>query len=176
MKKIGFVLFLFILVGCGKKDEITDQTNELVGRYKLFSLISDKALDLNLDGMETTDFKSELTSFFDDYHYPPLVVNDNYLLSISIPKSSFRPEYNDFDIIYLDRGDDAQVTYYKAQKKVVFTRGNTEEYQLLYGSPIIIGIEVLKDMKVKVTVKHKFYHHPDGWHDVILTGIYEKQN
>lgn len=175
MKKIAILFISLSLFSCSS-DDISHQTAELLGKYRLVSLASNIPLDLNLDGTATNDFKYELADFFDNYFQPHLRIKespDPYILDVIIPKSTFWPEYNDYDVIYIGRSDDVYITYYKSQNKIEFIRPNTEEYNLLYDMPIITAIEVLPDMKIKVTLKHRFYHHPDGWHNVILTGVYE---
>jgi hypothetical protein len=177
MKKITLLFFSLSLFCCSSDDtvSVSDQTAELLGKYRLVSLTSDIPLDLNLDGMATTDFKNELADFFDNYqpHFRIKESPDPYILDVTIPKSTFYPQYNDYDVSYIGREDIAYITYYKADNKLEFTRPYTEEYNLLYDMPIITAIEVLPDMKVKVTLKHRFYYHPDGWYNVILIGVYE---
>ena len=176
MRILATLLLVFCLSSCSRDEESNAQTREIMGIFKMLSLVSDTALDLNLDGVATTDFKNELDVFYSYYRNHPLKINENSLLEIIIPFASFFPEYNNYDIDYLSRGDLAYVKYYKKNNMIEYRRGNnSEEYQLQYGMPIIKNIEMLPDMKIKVTVYQRFYHHPDGWYDTILTGIYEKK-
>lgn len=172
---ILFTLILFL--SCDNNDKITEQTSELVGNYKFVSLTSDTALDLNLDGLATTDFKAELEDFYNTNFHPAMRVKEapnDYLLEIIIPKPSFYPEYNDYEITYLSRSHNAYITYRKNKNQLIYSVGNDEEYQLLHGSPIIKDIKILPNNQIRVDCTQRFYHHPDGWFDTYLIGIYEK--
>lgn len=171
MKHILFALLALYMTSCNKDDNYNDQTNELEGNYKFISLTSNTSLDLNLDGIATTDFKTELSSFYEIYFSPVLRIKNSpndYILGIVIPKPSFFPEYNDYDITYLSRSHEAFIKYIKKNNQLIYTTLNDEAYQIQNGSPIIKDIKILKNNRIQVDCKQKFYHHPDGWYDVEL--------
>lgn len=61
MKKITYLLLPLLLFSCSK-DETETYDNSLPGYYKITSVISETPLDLNLDGIESNDFLSEITA------------------------------------------------------------------------------------------------------------------
>lgn len=182
MKNIFVTILLIAVLSCNRdEDSLTHQTEMLKGNYVMVSLTSDTSIDLNGDGISTDNFKNELSEFYSSYYHPVLKIRDlagsdeKKYFEVVIPRAVIHPEYNDYIPVYLSADHTAQITYYNSNNKLIYEIGNSEDYQLSHGLPIIKNIEVLPDKKIKVTVKQKYYHHPDGWYDCILTGIYEKE-
>lgn len=180
MRHLLLISLTLFFLSCDNENEATNNTSELLGNYKFVSLTSNTALDLNLDGLATTDFKNELVGFYSTYFHPVMRIKEvqlgptNYFLEVIIPKPSFFPEYNDYDINYLSRGHEAYINFIRSSNQLNFSIGNNEAYQLQNGSPIIKDIKVLTNNQIRVDCTQRFYHHPEGWYDTYLVGIYEK--
>ena len=176
--KFKFIfIFIFTATSCSKDYIPIDDTEKLLGNYSMITLTSDFELDLNHDGTPTTDFKTELSSFYDFYLYPPLRIKKSssniYILEVIVPKSQFWPEFNDFNVVYVSRGDAIYIKYVENLNSISFDRTQESyDFQIQNEAPIITNVIKSNDFLI-VNIKQKFYSHPDGWFNVNLIGKYQ---
>ena len=64
-----YLLFLLLICSCEQDDDIP-KTHPNLGEYNLISLKSNIALDLNYDGIQSTDFKQELSMYYEGRQKP----------------------------------------------------------------------------------------------------------
>lgn len=109
MKKIfclGLIIYAFS--SCSNENDI-DIYDNILGEYRLESLISDIEMDLNRDGIYSSDFKKELEFYFNETYS-----NENDLkisrvnyqntlstLNINLPRVSAAPQYGFNNATYL---------------------------------------------------------------------------
>jgi hypothetical protein len=101
MKKVTyFISIAFIFLSCDKDNNYVDPALQLDGKYELVSLESNIMMDLNKDNVYSTDFKDELSSYFESTNYlSDLEINRIYNhgslfdLRINLPRVSAYPQY-----------------------------------------------------------------------------------
>ncbi|MDR2205938.1 MAG: hypothetical protein LBE36_07270 [Flavobacteriaceae bacterium] len=195
MKKYLIILTAFLFVFSCSEDEREEQNdaNMLKGKYNLVTLASDIPLDLNHDGNATTDMLQELDFAYYTYnkilkiHSTPLYGNNYYLYNGWILAAQFWPQYNDYEIhnykpmhfggsiLKYDRNTnileydvDPPFVHHPAFPEDIFTPT----------TPIVTNMEILPDMKIKITMQHRYTEtpetYPDCWTNIVLTAVYEK--
>lgn len=174
MKNILFLIIIFSFFTSCENDEKSSNSSKFVGRYKVISLKSDVALDLNIDSNPTDDFLIELNDYFQDYNNFDLRIrndlNETYI-DLIMPKSKFFPEHNDYNVVYEQSFSTYGVNMSNLSDLILSA---DEEYLLDHDFALIENAEILPYNTLKLNIKHKFYHHPDGWHQVNLIGVFEK--
>ena len=60
MKKLIYLLFIITFISCNKSDD--SPVSEFAGNYKIVSIISEKAVDMNNDGIVSNDVYLEIIS------------------------------------------------------------------------------------------------------------------
>ena len=69
MKKLIYLLFIITFISCNKSED--SPVSEFAGNYKIVSIISEKAVDMNNDGIVSNDVYLEIISFL----IPPFLVS-----------------------------------------------------------------------------------------------------
>ena len=109
MKKIFcFLIIIFANHSCSNDNNI-DIHDNILGDYKLVSLEADIEMDLNRDGIYSSDFKKELEFYFNESYSNEKdlnisrINNQNTLcsLSINLPRVSAAPQYGFNNAAYL---------------------------------------------------------------------------
>ena len=60
MKKLIYLLFIITFISCNKSDD--SPVSKFAGNYKIVSIISEKAVDMNNDGIVSNDVYLEIIS------------------------------------------------------------------------------------------------------------------
>ena len=176
MKKyISLITFIILLQSCGKNEvqpkPVTEYSTKLDGKYKLLTINSTHAVDLNRDGISSTDLKTEITDLSDSikfflelkttYYYIPYQEIDQWL-----PLSNEITDNN---------GKFLEVLY---GFKNLFSRYNYDEKTgkikiIPVGTLEILSAELLENNKLKITSQMHFYT-TNGWELLTLVSIYQK--
>jgi hypothetical protein len=174
------------LFSCKRDEEEQNDIYMLNGRYTLVSLTSNIALDLNHDGVVSPDMLQEL-GFTYDYFTRLLDIKESLYFDGWVPTTNFWPQFDDYVVDYTPLPFSGRILKYSRNT-------NALEYEISPPSfvhvplfpedidtrtaPIVTKMEVLPDMKIKITIKHRFAEHPetypDCWENVVLTAVYEK--
>jgi hypothetical protein len=190
---LSALLFLF---SCKRDEEKPNDIYLLHGRYTLKTLTSDIPLDLDHDGVSSADILQEL-----DLEYSNGSSSNYKYFDIKEGKASsekysffggwvltadFKPQYNDYDIYYLPMNFSGKILKYDRNTNALeYETEPPFEHIPLFPEDIdtrtgvtITKMEVLPDMKIKITMKHRFTEYPetypDCWENVVLTAVYEK--
>ncbi|WP_195357389.1 hypothetical protein [Bacteroides cellulosilyticus] len=73
MKKLIYLLFIITFISCNKSED--SPVSEFAGNYKIVSIISEKAVDMNNDGIVSNDVYLEIIS---PYHLNSTKIIEDY--------------------------------------------------------------------------------------------------
>jgi hypothetical protein len=182
MKSIYITLFAFLfLFSCKRDDEKQNDADMLKGKYNLITLTSDTPLDLDHNGISSTDMLQEL-----DFTYKIFKVKEPFYFEGWILAAHFWPQYNDYDIVYTNELFSGRILKYDKNNNVLgyeidppFVHHPAFPEDIYTPTtPIVTNMEILPDMKIKFTMQHRYTetpeNYPDCWTNVVLTAVYEK--
>lgn len=189
MKKTFYYIFiLFVLNSCNNEEDENPHPN--LGNYKLNSLTSNVAIDLNYDDIATKDFKEELSIYFLGPSKPrnalELVASyekSRWFFYLGIPKDSDYPDRIDDIALNLRYG----VGDYS--KNIVLNNGKPKIMHFFNNNikgdstwlvnnkyPYPYKMVLNNDNKVTINVAQKFYDlFKEEWIFVDLVGVFEKK-
>lgn len=186
---LQYLILLFIISSCNSDDDIIAPHPNL-GEYRLISLSSDIALDLNYDGTQSSDFKKEL-EFYWDYPTNPqygleLLTSsgglDKWIVRMNLPADYHNPDfplsnkrfgYSDYsktatiknDTVYFIKHTLSNESY---QDSIWFV--DTEKYPYPY------KIDFINSSTTKIKVVQKFYDlEANEWITAYLDAFYQKE-
>lgn len=187
LKLVIMVLSLLALLSCNKDEESIPHPN--IGNYKLMSLTSNTALDLNYDNIKSTDFKQELSIFYNNSILSPkfdLRLNssigdyNNIFFHLLLPGDIYYPELQILDLRYAIQNYSKSIIV-EGDKFVSITHhlwdsSETPAQEIIDGNyPYPYHLEFNSDTKVTVYVKQNFFDlEKDEWVLVELLGVFEK--
>jgi hypothetical protein len=199
MKSIYITLFAFLfLFSCKGDNEETQEPNDvymLKGKYNLVTLTSDIPLDLDHNGISTTDMLQELDFAYsnnNNFKYMkfdvkgPFFSDNYYLFDGWVLTADFTPQHDDYNISYVPLPFNGRIFKYDKNTNTLEYEANPPfVYEPQFPgdidtrtAPTITNMEILPDMKIKITMKHRYTEtpetYPDCWTNVVLTAVYEK--
>jgi hypothetical protein len=181
--KTYLLLIFFTLLGCSKDEYFEVKYSPYLGGYKLISLESDTPLDLNRDGIATTDFLIEINEYFEFYsnlNLPTLEIiqsssnKSNNIFSDYIPKQNVNP-FNTVEISYINSGP-AKTLKFNEDFTIV------KEIDLYYSIEdyihqkwaILVEVFLTDNSNITAKFKQQYYTDETGWKTCILIAHFEK--
>ncbi|MDR2205222.1 MAG: hypothetical protein LBE36_03575 [Flavobacteriaceae bacterium] len=189
MKKYIIILTAFLFIFSCSDDEKPNDADMLKGKYNLVALTSDISLDLNHDGTASTDMLQELDFAYSNGNFPSKILKVKESLSFygSVLTANFYPQFNDYDISYTPLPFSGRIFKYNRDINVLEYEANPPSFVHIplfpedidtRTAPIVTNMEILPDMKIKVTMLHRYTetpeNYPDCWTNIVLTAVYEK--
>ncbi|MEK6482602.1 hypothetical protein WJR50_34060 [Catalinimonas sp. 4WD22] len=190
--RIIFLISFTLIFVASCDDEFENKVPSIAGYYRVESLIADKEVDLNNDGILSTNLMEQISQsnfygqyIFDKHHsyleIRPTKYNDNPYQHISIPFPD--PHFSTYTnspngaVIYLRNGLNGvgyEYTYNAKTKTVHIDRTkvdqNTEEK---WGG--LVEIHQIEDDKLELLVSKNYYDFSTAsWLRLQITGIYSK--
>ncbi len=190
MKKFSYILLVFLLVTCSKEDEEV-KTSPYIGGYKIISLTSNIPLDLNRDGIATTNFLEELRylyyyQFMCETCHPALIIGSSSNPNLNDkPKQNYLLDYtprqhvNSQDINDIDFGAAPYFTsiFYNNEftQVVNLTRFYDDAFIINQKLVFVYEVILMENNKVKVKSTQQYFTVETGWKTCHLEGLYEKK-
>jgi hypothetical protein len=183
---LGIGLLVALLSACTTNDDVTEQTLPIAGYYKVRSMTSDVAVDINDDGYASNDMMDEMSDFFElsHRHYYDLEIKHNQhtgssakLIDFRLPHMNMYFEYPStpqgfntytnsgphylFDYDYKNKAIHLEVSEVSNQSGEDF--GRVEQ------------VDVVNDENINATVKKKYYDFSTAqWVELTLDIKYHK--
>ncbi len=180
---IKIFVIIFIFSSCSKDEEqnIEKKPNSL-GEYKnIIKIQSDIPIDLNEDGIPTTNLRVELKDYFDEIQLinrPYFEIfaftgfNKKALIHLYFPKTVVYPEYNDFEIKYIDGYAPYSIFYNENLSNINLIKTEYSNEFLLNNKKVIIDNITIKDNnEIEIKLKQQFYVLNTGWVILNITMI-----
>ncbi|GAL88967.1 hypothetical protein JCM19538_1956 [Jejuia pallidilutea] len=163
-----------------------------IGKYRLTSLISNIALDLNYDNIKSTDFKQELSVFFNNPIFSPkfalrlneiIVYDDTLAFELLLPGDGYYQELEYLDLRFAVQNYSKAVVvedsnFVKITHHSDFDLDGISDtaQEIIDGNyPYPYHLEFNSDSKVTVYIKQNFFDlEKDEWVLVELVGVFEK--
>ena len=183
MKHVLFFLFCIVVaVSCSRHDSAPDQTkqayDQLHGKYKVVSSVSNEAADANLDGTATSNMLSELSELADCDLEVRIVGKDNFLLVQFWPQQfvGYGPAPADYDpsvVVNYARQAVARKFSLNATQHTIQVNADPDPKpdMLLFPFPASVTIE--GDDTIQVVISKKLYTSA-GWKIVDITTLYHR--
>ena len=175
--KCKVVVLIFLLTGC-KKDDSTDEIQKtLNGKYSILSATADKKIDVNFDGVESSDLLKEIATLKESFL--ELIIRDNdqsYVFSQFWQNQYFNTSDENIPIAY----DPKVLVNYMNQATVSSFTINPDGSKLLLDRkvsdasfPLPESVEILKNQDVKITMAKSLYT-SSGWQKTSVIVVYHK--
>jgi hypothetical protein len=177
MKNLNCFIALLIVISflsCSKDDNEYDE-NLIDGYYKIQSITSSIAVDLNGDSQITTDLKKEIDFYFfdDDNNNYDLEITSNFTndrsISFYYPETDLSFIYPQYPKGYVDFYKKLNVFAFDYQNdKFLFTQSETDVVE-------IKTIELIQKDYIKSTVSKEYYDFEiENWRKLDIEIIYYK--
>lgn len=187
MKKlVRLTLSIFLLVSCNKEDTPSPHPN--LGNYDLISLTSNIPLDLNYDNIKTTNFKAELSYYYQGSRNPKYDLRiiqsnrgyDEWFFMMQLARDYYHPDQSIIDLRY-HSGDYSKLVLLKDGKVDRITHhlydASETDADILINEhyPYPYNLTLNSDTMVTVLVKQMFYDlEQETWVLVNLEAVFEK--
>ncbi len=190
MKFKYLLLLCLIILSCDSDDNesINDPGIEnIVGFYTIQSFESDLAVDLNGDGISSTDLKSEINDFF----YYDLEIRPNIegqtrvqLISFILPATNLRFQNPSYPNGYTSFTSNVYLSMYKLVDNQILLESNSfNAYDYVDGENRITTlkvdsfIEVLGNNSLAISMTEDYYDYSTAqWQSLNIDVVYEKLN
>ena len=173
--KLAFLMF--IITGCKKDHSENDLKQRLNGKYAIVSADVNKKIDVNFDGVESTNLLKEITTLKDSY-LELIIRNDaqSYVFSQYWQNQYFNtidgnmPTTYDpkVTVNYMNQATVCSFTINPDGSKLVLSRGGID-----LAFPLPESVEILKNQNIQVTMTKSLYT-SIGWQNLNLTVVYKK--
>lgn len=172
-----FICITIILTGCSRKDAAPDYTkqihDQLHGKYKAISSTSNDAVDVNLDGTESTDLIVEIPALTEAYSNLEIRIpnKDHFLLGESWPV-----QYLGYGTIpavnYANQGVDRLFTL-AANSNEMLVKPDTDYIPDPDKFPFPIAVTIEGPDLIKIVTDRKIYT-SKGWITTTITTVYKR--
>lgn len=178
-------LILMVFQSCDRPELISENN---LGKYELVSLESNIPLDLNYDNVKSTDFKIELSIFYESWRKPDVDLeffpdhnNRNaWFFWLNTPKDNYHPDKEILELRY-SIADYSKILIVKNNQvdKIVLQYSdifNADEAWLIenrYPVPDEVTFNTVREVTIKL--RQKFFDlETESWVLVDLIGVFEK--
>jgi hypothetical protein len=168
-------LSVVLLTSCNNDSE-NEEAVPFLGRYKFVSMTSDVAVDLDNNGVTSTDMMSEIPYYFNDYS-TDLIIRNNLFNSADfyLPHCNVYFDYpsepNGFTE-FSNCGFSYEIKYRKNTGAIdIIIPENTEQYREEFGTPL--SLERLGEYKLRATIHKQYYdYNSAAWKWLRVTAEY----
>jgi hypothetical protein len=185
MKKICIIILTFTCLACTNSNETAElKYSPFIGEYKILSLESNIALDLNRNGVASNDFLNEISTYFNLYslyNVPTLTIikgadNQTNGFYDHIPKQDVnQTDVN--DIQYFNSGPLKVITFNNNFSEVTDISGYYDDsYYQQKKWAILKNITILNTNELLATFEQQYFTIETGWKTCILTAKFTKIN
>lgn len=181
MNKYFSIILLILLFSCSKDETVNKFPYD--ADYKVVSLTSNIPVDLNFDGIYSTDFLNEFSYEFnwDNKYHMRIITPEDYhtILFFEMPfMKRYPPEYNILETTVLDGG--ATVDYSYSLETNTFTNITPSEEILRQkdiSGVVLLDLIPIDENNLLVKFEHsKIYDEgSQQWLTVNVDGIYKKK-
>ncbi|BAO55309.1 hypothetical protein [Nonlabens marinus] len=189
MKFLYFFFTCLVLTSCVSDDDnlIDPELKKVVGFYAIKSFESDQAVDLNGDGITSTDLKSEINDF--DYYDLDLRPNIEgqvrlQLVSFIFPATNLRfqnPAYPDGNTNFTS--SIFSTIYVFSNDQIILENNSFEVYDYVDSENRITNlrtddvITVLDNDQLRISISQEYYDYSTAqWLALDIDVVYEKLN
>jgi len=163
-----FICIIIILTGCSRKDAAPDNTkqvhDQLHGKYKVISSTSRDAVDINMDGIATTDLLVEVPAINQSYRGLEIriVDKDKFLLDESWPQQYLdygaNPDVYDPSVAinYVDQGA-TRLFSLKDNSNEIIVKPDTDYIPDPVKFPFPTSVTIEGPELIKIVLNRKFY-------------------
>ena len=184
MKKHFILIVLLVLLSCAKDEEKVEfKYSPIIGEYKILSLNSDIALDLNRDGIPTKNYINELNSYFnlyEQYNIPFLKIfksTDNLANAFfdDIPKQ-FVNATDVNDIFYGKAGPIKTLNFNNDFSQVIAIDGYYQnDYYREEKWAILKYVLIIDNNNISATFEQQYFTIETGWKTCILKALFTRK-